>query len=261
MYGIEGSTGLIYAWGSGTSGTLGNGTATNVSAPTVVSGGRSYKQVTAASQTACALEASTGYAWTWGLNNSGSLGNNSLTASNVPVSVWGARSYKQVTIAFDILAAIEGSTGYIWTWGSNVGGGLGNGGVATANASSPVQVSGGKSFSKVASTSDSFYAVEGSTGFLYAWGNNSFGQCGTGSVPAPPVSFYNVPVQVASGKSWKFIPSQPSDTPLGVALDSSNVLYYWVNHSGVTSMVQASLGAGYAVSGSPVSIARYNPKW
>ncbi len=267
-FGLEAATGLIYGWGENSIGVVGNGAAVNVSVPTVISGGRSYKQVTSLLDTTCALEGATGRAWTWGLNGGGSLGNNSLTASNVPVSVWGGRSYNQVATvatsgAWAAFAAIEGSTGYIWTWGRNDLGQLGNGAAATAHALSPVLVSGGRSYSKISSSFDAFYAVEGSSGLLYAWGNNNVGQCGAGFSTTSPVSTYNIPVRVASGKSWKNLPPQASNAAIGTALDSGNVLYYWGGTDPYSSSFSpnTALGLGTLYATSPVSIARYNPKW
>jgi alpha-tubulin suppressor-like RCC1 family protein len=93
------SSGLLYAWGLGTSGQVGNGAAVNRSAPVQVGsttsiieyspvqvGSSSWSQVSAGASHAVGIKLdNTVYAW--GLNSSGQLGDNSITSRSSPVQV------------------------------------------------------------------------------------------------------------------------------------------------------------------------------
>ena len=86
------SAGLVYCWGYGSSGGLGNNSTANSSVPVAVTtagtpmAGRTIAQVSAGLSFACAVD-SAGLAYCWGNNTYGELGNNSVTQVNVPVAV------------------------------------------------------------------------------------------------------------------------------------------------------------------------------
>ena len=90
-----GSDGYVYAWGSNQHGQLGNNTATNSSVPVRVrdpasptdpNKGLKAIQVSAGDDHSLALD-SNGYAYAWGENIYGQLGDGTTDDSNVPVSV------------------------------------------------------------------------------------------------------------------------------------------------------------------------------
>jgi alpha-tubulin suppressor-like RCC1 family protein/putative cell wall-binding protein len=83
------STGHVWAWGDGANGELGNGTVTqNQSTPVGVSNISNIVAIAGGKSNGYALD-STSHVWAWGLNNSGQLGNGTITDSNVPVQVLG----------------------------------------------------------------------------------------------------------------------------------------------------------------------------
>lgn len=175
---LEGSTGLAWAWGTAGNGQLGNNQTQNVSSPTSVFGGRSFKWVSSGSDFRGAIEGSTGNAYCWGSGNFGALGNSSQNNQSSPVSVFGAKSFSKIfqgsSTGTAVTVAIEGSTGNAWSWGSGSNGLLGNN-TNNTQVSSPVSVVGGRSWSTVAFTNSPFinggaWALEASTGNLFAWG-------------------------------------------------------------------------------------------
>jgi len=173
VYAIEGSTGNLYAWGINNTGVLGTGSVINRSSPTSVLGGRSWSAIASSTNSAGALEASTGNAYAWGSNSSGVLGNQDTSSASSPVSVFGGRSFNKIVMNGSVVAAIEASTGNAYMWGANTNGVLGSNS-AIASASSPVSVVGGRSWKWIAinaSNNSTTYAVEGSTGYLWSWGN------------------------------------------------------------------------------------------
>jgi len=200
-----GSDGYAYAWGDNYYGQLpyGNSIGPDVPVrvcdpanPTDTSKGLQATQVSDRGNHSLIL-GSDGYAYAWGYNNSGQLGNNSTSYSSIPVRV---RDPANPTDASKGLKAAQvsgggghslavGSDGYVYTWGNNGNGQLGN----TTTDSSPVPVrvrdpanptdtSKGLKAAQVSAGSSHSLAV-GSDGYAYAWGFNDSGQLGDNSIP------------------------------------------------------------------------------
>src|SRR3984885_907094 len=134
-----------------------------------------------------------GSALAWGENAFGELGDGSMTSSSVPVSVSGSAipagtTFTQLAVGGGHSLALS-SAGQVYAWGYILDGQLGDGG--TASSSVPVVVSGGAipagtTFTKIAAGA-SFSLALSSTGQLYGWGDNLFGQVGNGSTTGSPV--------------------------------------------------------------------------
>jgi alpha-tubulin suppressor-like RCC1 family protein len=106
------STGLVYAWGTNTSGQLGDNTRTHKSSPVAVAGNRSFDAIYAGLNYSMAWDASTGLLWTWGHNSSGQLGTRNKTSYSSPVAVSGNRSFAFIYS----MAAPPPSVGNIKKW-------------------------------------------------------------------------------------------------------------------------------------------------
>jgi alpha-tubulin suppressor-like RCC1 family protein len=151
-----------------------NGIATNFNTP--VASGAAYA-VTVLTQPA-------GQTCTLGANASGKTAGANI---NVPVT---CATTIAAGVAHTCAISVTGSgTGTVLCWGSNQFGQLGNG--ETANATSPVQVTGlSASVISVAAGSESTCALT-SLGTVWCWGDNSNGQLGNGTF-----TLSTVPVQV-----------------------------------------------------------------
>ncbi|WP_183122245.1 InlB B-repeat-containing protein, partial [Bifidobacterium sp. wkB338] len=255
-----GSDGNAYAWGANRYGQLGDGTTTDrhtpvmVRKPAGVSSDFTYVQVSAGGQHSLAL-GSDGYVYTWGWNYHGQLGNNTRSdffdPNPVPVRVRDPASPEnaskglkaiQVSGGEDHSLAL-GSDGYVYTWGWNYYGQLGNNtSGASSNSSVPVRVrdpdsptdaSKGLKAIQVNSGEDHSLAL-GSDGYVYAWGNNSTGQLGNNTSGASSNS--SVPVRVRD-------PDSPTDASKGLkaiqvsgggyhslAVGSDGYVYAWGNN-------------------------------
>jgi alpha-tubulin suppressor-like RCC1 family protein len=88
------SDGRVYAWGSGTSGQLGNGAFASSAYPGLVGSLLQGKTVVAIAggNTSCYALTSDGQIYAWGLGSSGQLGNGSTSSATLPVLVTGAVS-------------------------------------------------------------------------------------------------------------------------------------------------------------------------
>jgi alpha-tubulin suppressor-like RCC1 family protein len=175
--------GALRCWGGNASGQLGDGTTTDAATPVSVSGlGSGVAGVSAGDRITCALTTSGGVKC-WGLNDAGQLGDGTTTVRFTPVDVSGLTSGVSSLDVGSYLTCARTTAGGLRCWGSNLAGGLGNGG-ASGSSSVPVDVVGLQS--GVASVSVGMYAACAVTlrGGLQCWGNNGNGQSGDGTTTA-----------------------------------------------------------------------------
>ena len=222
-----GSDGYVYAWGYNYSGQLGNNSRSSSYVPVRVrdpaspndaSKGLKATQVSAGDNHSLAL-GSDGYAYAWGDGSYGKLGNYSTSSSSVPVRVRDPASPNdaskglkatQVSAGQNHSLAV-GSDGYVYAWGYNSYGQLGN--YSTSSSSVPVRVrdpasptdtSKGLKATQISAGYGHSLAV-GSDGYAYAWGLNSYyHQLGNNSS-----SNSSVPVRVRD-------PDSPNDASKGL---------------------------------------------
>ena len=133
--------GTLWTWGYNINGQLGiNNVTTPICTPvTTFLGGNNWKQVASGGTHTAAIKTD-GTLWTWGLNTSGQLGNNTTTDRNTPVQTsLGGTDWKQIACGGAYTAAIK-TDGTLWTWGLNTSGQLGVN--DTNGRTTPVQVFG-----------------------------------------------------------------------------------------------------------------------
>jgi alpha-tubulin suppressor-like RCC1 family protein len=178
----------VSCWGANDQGQLGNGTTTGSATPVPVTGLSSgVVELDLGGQSACAILTG-GDLQCWGANSQGQLGNNSTTASSVPVQVIGLTS--GVTSVATGPHTCAGTTSGIQCWGANTSGELGDG-TKTARTT-PVAVTPTVTGTPTVSSS-STCATDGAA--VRCWGANNFGQLGNGTTTTPSL----VPVQVPAG--------------------------------------------------------------
>jgi alpha-tubulin suppressor-like RCC1 family protein len=183
------SDGTVYAWGSNTFGQLGNNTTTDSKTPVAIIGG--VTAIAAGVDHTVALTTA-GVVWTWGNNSKGQLGNGSTVNSSIPLVAGSSILTPAVAISagnqFTVALLNNYLSTWLWAWGSNNTGQLGNG--TNVDSAYPVQVSGLANMTAVASGDNHSISVK-YDGTVWAWGNNANGQMGDGTTSPRPV-----PVQV-----------------------------------------------------------------
>ncbi|NIL64793.1 RCC1 domain-containing protein [Salinispora arenicola] len=173
----------ILAWGSNFFGELGNGTTTNSSTPVAVSlpADTAAVAIAAGDAHSVALTAA-GTVLAWGDNSHGQLGDGTGADSLTPVGVNlpAGVTASAVAAGRDHSVALT-SAGAVLAWGGNSFGQLGDGTVV--DRSTPVAVALPPSTTVTAVAAGATHSVAlTSAGTALAWGGNSFGQLGDGTV-------------------------------------------------------------------------------
>ncbi|WP_083996798.1 T9SS type A sorting domain-containing protein [Chryseobacterium sp. BLS98] len=169
--------GTLWTWGNNTSGQLGNGT--NVQtiydvSPKQVGTATNWLKISAGSYYTLAVK-SNGTLWGWGSNQSGQLGNGTLSNSNSPVQIGTATNWNIVSAGASHALGIK-TNGTLWSWGYNAYGQLGSG-TSGNTVNTPTQV--GTSANSLLVSAGNNHSLEVNfAGSLRASGLNSSGQLG-----------------------------------------------------------------------------------
>ncbi|MES2178804.1 MAG: Ig-like domain-containing protein [Gemmatimonadota bacterium] len=219
------SSGAALCWGGNAQGQVGDGTNTNRTVPTAVSGGLTFTSLAKGGFGLhnCGLTAG-GQAYCWGTNEVGQLGNNSQTNSNVPVLVSGGLTFSHLATGGASTCGLSGGAMYCWGWGNWSF--RGDGEIYTNRLVPTAVATGGKTFVSIAVGLRVICALDAS-GQAYCWGENYAGQLGTGN-------FTYSTTPVATSTSLRFTSlSAGHDQVCG--LTTTNTVACWgANGSGTT---------------------------
>jgi alpha-tubulin suppressor-like RCC1 family protein len=197
-----------YAWGSNSSGQLGDNTLAAKSSPVNVAGNfGDWIQVSASEEYSLGLRAN-GTLWAWGNNDNGRLGDGTTISRTSPVSVLGGFT-DWVQVSGNGSHSSNSSLGVrangtLWAWGNNSYGKLGDN--TTVGKSSPVSVVGGFTDWVQASAGSVHSLGLRANGTLWAWGRNDFGALGDNTVvdkssPVLVAGGFTDWVQVSAGRN------------------------------------------------------------
>lgn len=157
----------------------------------------------------------------WGHGNSGQLGIGTTGSTDSPVTVKlpaGVTITKVAAGGRHTLAVT--STGQVLSWGYNFHGQLGDGNNAESRLPVTVPLPSGTVVTSVAAGDVDSLAVT-STGLLYSWGDNHYGQLGDASTQDS-----NIPVLVKFRKGIKIVAAGTSYN-YSMALSSAGQVYAW----------------------------------
>jgi len=161
-----------------------------------------------------------GTVWCWGSNTYGALGNGdtTVTSSTVPIQVVTAVAGPALT---GVTSVVVGETGYnacavgaagaVYCWGYGGYGQLGNGFKSNSAFATPVVTDASNAaFTGVKQISASYYhvCVLKTDGSVWCWGDNTYGEIGTGSsaatvlYPAQVAALFNAGTSVVAGAPY-----------------------------------------------------------
>ncbi|WP_164002840.1 MopE-related protein [Pyxidicoccus caerfyrddinensis] len=179
-------SGNVWAWGQNASGQAGLGSAGGtVLVPTKVTALSGIQAIAANGNFSLAL-GTDGRLWAWGQNASGQVGTGATSASvSTPAVVTALPTIRSMAAGVNHVLALD-AEGRVWGWGLNTSAQVGTGATSTT-VLTPVQVAGLPRATAVAAGAGHSLIVDEQFGNVWAWGQNTFGQVGTGSASSTPV--------------------------------------------------------------------------
>jgi len=228
------ASGAAYCWGYNNNGQVGdNTTGAAKTLPAAVStagvlNGKTVTDISAGGSHTCAVAG--GQAYCWGVNQYGEVGNGNATQVIVPAAVSTAGVLSGKTISS--IGAGSGHTcalaaGYVYCWGRNNYGQLGNGSFVDSNVPVAVSTAGvlnGKTVTALEVGYSNTCAIAG--GAAYCWGYNPEGQLGNGNITNS-----NVPVAVSTAgvMNGKTVTAISAGGPITCALASGDIFCWGRN--------------------------------
>jgi alpha-tubulin suppressor-like RCC1 family protein len=258
------SEGTVFAWGLNSSGQLGVGSTVSSLTPVqVLAGAQGLGFLTGVTSIDAGnfhsiASTSTGAVFAWGYNSNGQLGNGSTTNQNEPVQVLaGVQGSGYLTGVSSVSAGQAFSTalatsGSAFAWGDNTFGQLGD--RTTSQATSPVQIVAGTQGAGMLSgitslcTGQNHVTALTSSGAVYAWGDNAYGQIGDSTISNIRTS----PVQVLAGAqgsgSLSNISSLANGSMHSLAVSTAGEVFAWgYNYYGELGNGQSGNGTDRAI--------------
>jgi alpha-tubulin suppressor-like RCC1 family protein len=228
------SDNTLWAFGGNGNGQLGTSNQTSYSSPVQVGALTDWDKILSTVANWAAAIKTNGTLWSWGSNSFGYLGHGDTTGRNSPVQVGALTTWAKLANgpAFYNLHAIRNDN-TLWVTGfgyPSVSPEVNQPGptVSATTYSSPVQVSSAIAWSEVAT--GFFHALAITTGgALYAWGHNTFGECGRADFNNPTLYIYTPTYGECGGGGSSYVFGQYYDTaglsPSGFpnVLDGSSV--------------------------------------
>lgn len=250
------ASGTVLAWGENLSGQLGDGGRALSDTPVAVRlpAGTVAKQVAAGCNTSYALTTK-GAVYAWGSGSEGQLGTGStLASSSVPVPVAMAPGVSVSSIsAGNSDGYLLTVTGTVMAWGGNRLGEAGTPGATHVLRPQPVTFPRGQAIVSVVGGGFNAFAMT-SAHQLYAWGGNTNGQDGIGSLrdlmrPAPVVVPGGLAIATVNGASaggFQAVAETTSGAVLAWGANFDGQLGYGVDTTSYFAVGLARSGSAYA---------------
>ncbi|MBO5413506.1 MAG: hypothetical protein J6A29_04350, partial [Clostridia bacterium] len=232
----------VWTWGDNWYGQLGDGTEKDSSTPICISdiednslNGVKIKQISSGQAHTVVIDEN-GKVWTWGNNEVGQLGEGTETNRSTPICISNMEEnplngikIKQISAGSSHTVALD-ENDKIWTWGWNHYGQLGDG--TETNSSTPICISNiaGNSLNGInivqISTEGSYTVALDSTGKVWTWGGNWYGNLGDGTTNGrnTPICISDIEDNSLNGVKIKQISSGGNHT---VAVDENGKVWAW----------------------------------
>ncbi len=160
--------------------------------------------------------------WSWGANELGQLGQGGATSTqNVTLTQVGvSTNWKEVRAAARNAYALR-ADGTIWVWGDNLYAQLGQGFASSSqHLTTPIQIGSSSAWTSVSSGSGYFAGAIDTSGRLWMWGDNFWGQTSQATTTTP----ITTPTQVGSNTTWRQVSMGFGQT---VALRTDGTMWSW----------------------------------
>lgn len=217
-YAIELRNGEIWAWGNNQFGQLGIGNNLNQESPVrEFTNASNWADINPGESHVLAVKAD-GTLWAWGRNQFGQLGLGDNIDRNIPEQIGFDNDWVTIGCGGNQSFAIK-TNGTLWAWGDNSSGQLGYGGTSNVPLNStPVQVGTASNWLHVAA-GNNFTLALNSSGGMFTWGNDAFGQLGNGTSSA-----VFTPTQIEVNSKWIVI---EAGADYAMAIKSNGSLFSW----------------------------------
>ncbi|HKY57318.1 MAG TPA: polysaccharide lyase family 7 protein [Aeromicrobium sp.] len=229
------SSSKLYCWGNDDHGQLGNTDVFNSkTTPNEVKGGTGWTVVSAGDAHTCGIRS--GRLYCWGSDSDGRLGNTGsyINDKGTPQQIGSLADWRTVSAGGAHTCAIRSSRYYLYCWGDDSRGQIGDG-TNSIDRAFPTLVAGTYSGWKSVSAGGTHTCAIRTNGRLYCWGDDSLGQMGNGSVGKKT---YPYPVS-ATATDWRAVSAGGSHS---CAIRTNGYLYCWGDDS------RGQLGNGSAGS-------------
>ena len=171
--------GNVWGWGYNSYGQLGDNSIVSKCTPVSIQGAnKTFCSISAGFRHSVAIDKN-GKAWGWGYNGYGQLGDNTITLRRTPVSVYGSKTFCQISCVLHSIGIDK--NGKVWGWGLNGNGQLGDATIVSRRT--PVSIYGSKTFCSISAGYNFSLAID-KNGKEWSWGINNYGQLGDNTIVA-----------------------------------------------------------------------------
>lgn len=172
------AAGAAWCWGYNEDGEIGDGTMIDRPTPLRVIGGHQFVELEVGNFHTCG-RTSGNVTLCWGWNDSGQIGDGTTTDRLIPTTVSGGDAFVSIHAAgWSTCGRL--ASGLAKCWGENEEGENGTG--TMVNSSTPAAVTGARAYTSLTSGSGYHFCGIQSSGTVYCWGDNSYGQLGDGTL-------------------------------------------------------------------------------
>ncbi|MCP3166301.1 sialidase [Myxococcus sp. QH3KD-4-1] len=179
-------SGNVWAWGQNANGQAGLGTAGGtVLMPAQLTALSGIQAIAANGNYSLALGVD-GRVWAWGQNTAGQVGTGATSASvATPTAVAALPTIRAVAAGLNHVLALDADE-KVWSWGQNTSGQVGTGSTG-ATVLVPRRIVGIPNAKGIAAGAGHSLIIDEQFGNVWAWGQNTFGQVGTGAASSTSV--------------------------------------------------------------------------